>query len=366
MIAISPILRLAARLVTFAIFVCTLISAFSGYIPPVYWSAPSVAVLVFPYLFIATAVAGVLWLLCRKYLMTVMAVVILIVCMPVAKDAVPFNFPDTPSVGKNTFTLLTYNILHGIDNEKGEDSPGYSRSLSYVINSGADIVCIQELYALSESETPAATKAQFDSIRRIYPFIISRKGLSMFLLSKYPAVFGHVEKNVPGNIVTYHLKIKGRTVELINVHLTSYELTSKERKVISDLAEIHPRSSATHFKQALSGKLLKAFKKRSEDADALRSLIDNALPNLIVCGDFNDVPASWAYRKIKGKDLSDARAQTSFGPGITYNDHYFYFQLDQILYRGDFKAIQTDIGSLKASDHYPVKVTFEFIPSKNK
>ena len=68
------------------------------------------------------------------------------------------------------------------------------------------------------------------------------------------------------------------------------------------------------------------------------------------------------FRSIRGNDLGDAYAETSFGPLITYNRHGFLFHLDQILYRDKFmKALKVEKGSLKSSDHYPLLSEFEWI-----
>lgn len=84
---------------------------------------------------------------------------------------------------------------------------------------------------------------------------------------------------------------------------------------------------------------------------------------MIICGDFNDVPESYAYRLLKGNDLKDAYVETGFGPMITYNAHAFWFHLDQIFYRGALRPLSVRKGKTKLSDHYPLFAEFEFIPA---
>ena len=38
----------------------------------------------------------------------------------------------------------------------------------------------------------------------------------------------------------------------------------------------------------------------------------------------------------------------------------FYFHIDQILYKGDLKALSVRKGKIKTSDHYPLLSEFEF------
>ena len=58
-------------------------------------------------------------------------------------------------------------------------------------------------------------------------------------------------------------------------------------------------------------------------------------------------------------DLNDAYSETNFGPTFTYNKHLFLFHIDQILYKGDLKALKVERGSIDTSDHYPLLAEFE-------
>ena len=91
----------------------------------------------------------------------------------------------------------------------------------------------------------------------------------------------------------------------------------------------------------------------------LRQVINQSDANVIVCGDFNDTPTSWAYRTICGNDMKDAYAENSFGFKITYHDSHFWLTIDHILYRGNLRAVDFNRYDVKVSDHYPIMATFE-------
>ena len=89
-------------------------------------------------------------------------------------------------------------------------------------------------------------------------------------------------------------------------------------------------------------------------ANAVARIIAESPYKVIVFGDFNDVPASYAYTKIKGK-LKDAFAETGSGLGCTFNDKYYHFRIDYVLYDpGAFTPIQYKTDKVNYSDHYPV------------
>lgn len=75
---------------------------------------------------------------------------------------------------------------------------------------------------------------------------------------------------------------------------------------------------------------------------------------IIICGDFNDTPISYAYNRMK-KGLKDAYVSTAFGPGITYYEDFFLFRIDHIMYSDNIKAYQAGRDKVKYSDHYPLK-----------
>ena len=59
-------------------------------------------------------------------------------------------------------------------------------------------------------------------------------------------------------------------------------------------------------------------------------------------------------------DMKDAYAENAFGPTITYHGNRFYFRIDQVLYKGDMKAVDIERGDIESSDHYPLLTTFVF------
>jgi hypothetical protein len=75
---------------------------------------------------------------------------------------------------------------------------------------------------------------------------------------------------------------------------------------------------------------------------------------VIICGDFNDTPISYAYSKMK-VGLKDAYVSTGFGPGITYHEDLFLFRIDHIFHSPNIKAYQTKVDKVKFSDHYPLR-----------
>ena len=75
---------------------------------------------------------------------------------------------------------------------------------------------------------------------------------------------------------------------------------------------------------------------------------------VIVCGDFNDTPVSYAYRTVLG-DLKDAFVESGRGISNTYNGILPSFRIDYILYDPKFSAGNYRRDKVYLSDHFPVR-----------
>jgi endonuclease/exonuclease/phosphatase family metal-dependent hydrolase len=76
---------------------------------------------------------------------------------------------------------------------------------------------------------------------------------------------------------------------------------------------------------------------------------------MVLCGDFNDLPNSYAYRKVRG-NLADAFTELGSGVGNTYSGIVPTLRIDQIFIDPSFQVTQYFRHKKKLSDHYPVIV----------
>ena len=69
------------------------------------------------------------------------------------------------------------------------------------------------------------------------------------------------------------------------------------------------------------------------------------------------MPLSYTWRLFNSSGFRDAYVDAGNGPMYTFNAFHMLFHIDQILYRGDMRAVSVEKGRLKASDHHPVSAT---------
>lgn len=370
MILISPIIRIILKILSFILFAVTMLAAYGGKINPEYMTIPSVLVLALPYLAIATFIVGVIWLFSNSFIMPVAAAVTIIVGWGTLKDVTPIAFSKTPYNPKSTFRIMSFNCLHLADTTKSH-LPG-NRAIKFLVESGADIICLQELMNLENaSEIHHWSRGLIDSLYAAYPYQAGTTGNDLKVLSKYPVKMLDIKSNNEEDEDfwrgrrrwrLFEVNIKGFKLPILNFHMTPYELTDTEREVVTEIKGVRTaKQSYYEFRSEIFPKLGVAFRARSKTVGEMASTTAGINP-IIACGDFNDVPGSWAYNIMRKAGFSDAYTETSLGPTNTFNQFLFLFHIDQIFYRGySLRALDTKRHSINTSDHYPIEATFEIL-----
>lgn len=359
--------KLICRILSGILFALTLFSAYGGLFNPDFFTVPAVTLLAFPWLATATAVVTLAWLAGRQLITAATGVVTLLACWGPLETYFPLQTAKEAEPGQQTFKMITWNILHTDDlrPKSPEDTTLRSRAFQYIIDSGADFVCFQEIFGPYTKEYCRWDPAQLRKLDQTYPYYAGGTYNDLYILSKYPVeILGRPVTDDPFrqsyNIFRIHMP-GGRELTVADVHLPSFQLSDKERQVITDVKDSQSaKSSAREFKGTILEKLGRAFKTRDEMAEDLIDKLSHYRGALIVCGDFNDVPSSWCYRKFIKAGFTDAFTQTNFWNTHTFNEHLMYFRLDQILYRGPLQALSMERGDIDSSDHYPFTATFAF------
>lgn len=353
------------RIVSIIIFLLTIISAYGGRVNPEYLTIPSILCLALPYFALLTIILIIFWALSRKIIFTTLGVLTIIACTGPLSLAMPLSSGKKAEPGQQTFKIISWNVLH-TDDIRNPDYPG-NRAVEFMVNSGADVICLAELYNFSSDELKKASPELIDSLIRVYPYRAGLSTTDIKILSKYPVSReGHSYITDTGHHRFDFFKVNFPGSKILNigmVHLYSYDLTEEERQVIKEMRSVDgAKESVRELKGSILHKLRNAFRQRADNARVLREAIDEIRPSapLIVCGDFNDVPASWTYNLIKGDDMRDAYAETNLGFTWTYNKHLFLFHIDQMLYRGNITPLRVRVGKINTSDHYPLIGEFAF------
>lgn len=318
----------------------------------------------FVFILIANILFVVFWLVFLKWRYALVSLVSLLLCSSPVLTYFPIH-RKAKNVPEESVKVLSYNIrgFSWYNYKKETQNP----ILSYIKESDADIICLQEFLLIENSKSITRKKVErafkdypYRSYVRLKSIYNSDKflyGLACF--SKYPILSTTqvpIESRDNAGSVVYKIKVGDKVISVFNNHLESNRLTSEDRKLYENLfsANTNDRPSIDDIALNLRTKLGSAYVKRAVQADTLRAWIKRQESDgVIVCGDFNDTPISYTYKTVKG-DLQDSFANTGFGAGITYNENHFWFRIDYILHSSNIKSYNCTVDKVMYSDHYPV------------
>lgn len=289
----------------------------------------------------------------------------MLLCAGSITDFCPLNFPRRALKGEQkerSFTLMTYNTMaFGV--QPGVDCE-VNPQISYILAENPDVVCIQEYFLMMKNKDTKVVQAQIDSLYSRYPYVVANSYLQL-VLSKYPVTpipLDYKNEEGKGDMAAWRLKIHDKVVNLFTVHLRSLYFTEKEKAEFSKM--FHPddidRHSLSVLKHGILEKIMIAGSARADQLNHLQRYIKKyGGETAIVCGDFNEPVGCWGLHTMeKDCKMRQVYPEVGFGPMITYNANRFWVRIDHILYRGDLKPHSIKRGNLRASDHYPLTVTF--------
>lgn len=347
---------------TIALALATAVGATASFISPELTTIPAFLAMVLPLLLLATILAGVVNLLTVKRRAWLQGATLLLSVNTIA-SLCPVNYTKAAPPGAPTLKFMSFNILCFRDIEdKYPDST--NRSLTQVIQSGADIVSLQESFPLGINRNFSIYQSQIDSIEAIYPYSVYYREGTGSIHSKYP--LKEIKLRQPELIwsswVAAETVVAGDTLLLVNVHLQSIGLSEEDKENYQQFTEGDRMRGWKGKAKTLYEKVDSAFVGRARQADFLASQIDSlGYRNVILSGDFNDVAACYAIRRLGDGHMRSAFAEAGFGPMITYNTDRFYFHIDHILYEGNLRPVAFRRGNVRSSDHYPIYCTFEIL-----
>lgn len=314
--------------------------------------------LVFPAFLFANFCFLVFFLVFKKKFALVSVAGFIIGYQPI-RTYCPFNIQrDVP---EGSIKVLSYNV-HGFVADNPPDSSS-NPILDYIINSDADIVCLQEA-RLSDAILEAVKDVYAYSDSVIHP----TRADCLVLFSKYPILSkDHIEYKSKGNLsATFKVNIDGDVVDIINNHFESTGLSLSDRAGFKDIMKGKSgKDTITAESKRLALKLGEAARKRAPQVEAVAQYVKDCDGSVILCGDFNDSPISYAHHTLD-KLLTDCYIASGNGPGISYHHNAFFVRIDNIMCSDDWRPYRCKVDRSNGySDHYPIYCWLKRVEKSN-
>ena len=346
-----------------------LLACCNAFLPPHQWWFVALLGLTFPFLLVFVAAFCFFWIIFRSR-WALLSLFTLLVGYSNIRALVGFHYGIKVQDEKPTGTLrvLTWNVSWFDEQLKADKSRiSYrTRMLDFIREQRPDVLCFQEYFEPHSRRYPYNNRRDIMKLGYPYCMIVNdytgwknawQTGIAIF--SKYP-ITDSIHIRYPGplnfraaeSLIGTDIDFKGRKIRVFTTHLQSVLFKSDDYRNI-ELIKSGSSDSIVEASKSVALKLAQGYKFRSQQVKIVRHQLDTSPYPEIICGDFNDVPNSYTYFKIKG-DRIDAFTQASKGIGRTFSNVAPTLRIDYIMTNKQFDVQQYQRHFVPYSEHYPV------------
>lgn len=333
------------------------------YLDPAFISFFALFGLAYPVLLLLNALFALFWALRlkTKILMPLIAIAVGYVHIPRFYQFSGRNQVVNPgeSLKVMTYNVRLFNRYEWLDEV---DIKGKIKAL--VEKEKPDILCVQEYYA-EDDENDFGFPYHHQNAKKLKS---GHGGMVIYSRLPFESVGQIRYRDAPvnthrGNAIFGDVQFKGEIFRVINVHFISAGLKmdnyARMESPNSGSSEEIKRGFLDIFK-----KINAAFIARSEQVEYILSEIESSPYPVLLMGDFNDTPHSYAYRELN-KYLADSYLEAGSGWAKTYVGRMLPLRIDHIMGSRDFKFLHYDIIYKEYSDHYPVTAKLKWDEDRN-
>jgi endonuclease/exonuclease/phosphatase family metal-dependent hydrolase len=320
---------------------------------------------IYPVLWIINVLFTIFWMLRLRYYF-LFSLLTLMIGLNIFMRMISISAPTASEETVADFKIISYNVRLFDQYKWRSDQDYFTRDavFDFIHSQNPDIVCFQEFFHGNDTYFP--TIGPFVAISEAKNYHVgyvktvgNKKHYGLATFTRFPIVRReeiNFENAVSNSGIFTDVVAGADTIRIFNFHLESVRFSQADYKFVSEVIDpaVSGHSSSSRI---IFYKLHKAFLRRARQAAVVRQYISQSPYPVIVCGDFNDTPASFVYCTIT-ENLHDAFLEAGTGLGTTYAGNLPFLRIDYILHSPQLKALHYQKHLVDYSDHYPVSCTF--------
>jgi endonuclease/exonuclease/phosphatase family metal-dependent hydrolase len=339
-----------------------LLSCLVPYLNPSRWWFIAFLGLGFPIVLLLVIAFAVFWLILKPKFALIPVVTLLLGYKSIS---VFFAFHKQPPAfitakDSNTLRIATWNVARFIELKKNKNKGSQTRMkmMEQIKEQNADVLCLQEFFHSDDNAYYPNLYYIRDKLN--YPYYYFSFGndgyrhyIGTVIFSRFPIIdSGMVEfpkPSLPDAVLHIDIKFNDDTVRIYSTHLQSVQFRKTDYENIDGIKKAD--DSLLRRSKTILSKLKRGFTNRGMQARIVKQRLDESLFPKLMCGDFNDVPNSYAYFTIRG-NMQDAFLKKGYGIGRTFSSLSPTLRIDYILADNTFKILQFKRIIKDYSDHY--------------
>jgi endonuclease/exonuclease/phosphatase family metal-dependent hydrolase len=263
---------------------------------------------------------------------------------------------------RQTMKVLSYNVQGFAERNNAPYNPQVKGEiLSFLLRQKADILCLQE-YSGRKADLLLKKRGKNTYFHSYYTQKGS-KNTGLAIAAKYKIIkSNYLKYKGYRTFAIYSDMLYGTdTLRVINVHLASISLKQDDLDLLTKPpSPAWKKQNVEHHFLDIYHKLQKAFILRERQIKQILKIVQTSRFPVILCGDFNDTPSSWAYHRTAGL-LTDAFVKKGFGLSPTYAGPLPLLRIDYLFAGKEFRILAYKKHHFTASDHFPVSMEINYV-----
>lgn len=331
-----------------------LVACLSPFMNPARWWIIGFAGLIVPYLLLILIFFVIFWLIVKPRLVWIALLTLLVGWQQIS---VVFAWHPGAQFNKKRqetgLRIIDWNVqsFNGLSKNVSNKTNTAADLARSIIKFEPDVICLQEFNTASNADNIALFKEQYwyHYFSKDYKRAKDTYQSGCIIFSKFPIIdSGRIQYPVAESLIYADIVKGGDTIRVYTTHLQSFKFRKED---YDDLEKISSQDEETlSASKSIMRKMKLAFRRRGVQAKMVREAIDKSPYPSIICGDFNDVPNSYAYFHIKG-DRQDVFLKKGFGIGRSFIALAPTLRIDYILPTKQFEVKQFDMVDENLSDH---------------
>ena len=313
--------------------------------------------LAYKYLLAANLCFVIFWAFSRKKIYVVISILTILAGWTYLGKHMQIFEKEIPEEKlSESFKVISFNI-QGFEQMNNVQPNGETLNMfDFFRDEAPDIICMQEFVISPRRDLDMETIVK-KLENMLYSHIEMPRGtFGIATLSKFPIINKRLvyADNTTNACMFSDIVIDNDTIRVYNIHLKSVGFNTDERHLLDNVVRREYDRSDLRTARSILRNLKGASFERANQVEILTSHIAQSPYPVIVCGDFNDPPASFSYRKVRG-NLKDAFIEAGSGRSTTYNiGKIASLRIDYILFSDVFDAYDYKSPRVHVSDHFPV------------